>query len=235
MAISREAKAKYDRERYLRLGPRQQNRDKAAKAAYDKARHAALRAAKPRVECARDGCTTLLPENRRGGLRYCSPECRAIVFGLNAPTHPEAREPLPRPYTGHRWLDMAREAAGGDKQLDMGLELYDRYTDEMGEAVLALLEGGDPKAAVVDFRRREYVARYRTTHFSEWAADDEGWKLDRVLAEKAPVESAESVVVGTDAVVRRLRRLPRVHGRYSKGMMGTPRQGTPTNRRQNAA
>lgn len=175
VAISKAAKAAYDRERYQRLGPRQQTRDKAAKAEYDRARYLARKAAQPDLTCARQGCEEVLPKNRRGGRRYCSRACleQAWYAKHYVPVPSLLEVPLPAPYTGHRWLEMAREAAGGPKQLDFGLELYDRYTDEMGEALLALLEGRDAKEAVKDFRRREYVPRHLTQHIGDWSGDDE--------------------------------------------------------------
>lgn len=228
LAISKEAKAKYDRERYLRLGPRQQNRDKAAKAAYDKARRAALYVDQRRTDCAREGCHNAVTQPRRGRRLYCSDACRSGQFyGVHAST----REPMAAPYTGHQWLEAAR-AAVAPGQTEFGWELYDRYNDEMGEALLALLEGGDPKAAVVEFRKREFIPRYMTTHFSEWASEEQEWRLEEVVPRD---DSAEDVAIARETVQTYARRLPRVHWGTTKGKMGTPRQATPTNRRQNAA
>lgn len=142
-------------------------------------------------------------------------------------------ETSPAPYTGHRWLEAAREAVS-PAQTEFGWELYDRYNDEMGEAVLALLEGGDPKAAVKEFRKREFVPRHLTTHFSDFAAKEEEWKLERVDALK--VESAEDEVMAQETILSVYRK-PAVPSHYGAGhgLMGTPKQQAPAQRRQRVA
>ena len=77
---------------------------------------------------------------------------------------------IPAPYTGHRWLDMARKAVGaGD--LDSSTPWADDYHDEMGEAVLALLEGRDMAEAVTAYRKKEYIPRRMTMHMGDWGDD----------------------------------------------------------------
>jgi hypothetical protein len=75
------------------------------------------------------------------------------------------------PYTGHRWLDMARRAVKAD--LDSSAVWADDYHDEMGEAVLALLEGRDMEEAITAYRRKEYVPRRLTIHMGDWKDDDD--------------------------------------------------------------
>ena len=200
MAISKAAKAAYDRRRYLRLGPRQQTRDKAAKAAYDKARYAALHVdQRPRV-CAREGCDTALRQPRHGLRLYCSRSCLGRAFHSRTYVPRErvytAPEPLPPAYSGHRWLDMARAAVGTPTMIE-GTELTDRYYDDMGEALLALMEGRDPKEAVHEYRRREYVPRRMTKHIGDWRGDDPQEAWHRWEAVMPQTQSAEDEFMET--------------------------------------
>jgi hypothetical protein len=224
VSITKAAKAAYDRERYLRLGPRAQKKDPVAKAEYDRARYAALYHDQRRDTCAREGCASRVVQPPRGRRLYCSNACRSGAFyGVHAST----REPMTVPYVGHQWFDAARKAVG-PVQFEFGLELLDRYNDELGVAVLALLEGGNPKAAVIEFRKREYVPRYLTASISEWQGDaDQEYKLDRLPS----VPSAEDTYIASLPAPR----WPRIHMGASRGFMGTPRQASPSNRRSNVA
>lgn len=216
--IPKAAKAAYDRERYARLGPRQVNRDLANKAAYDKARNARLKL-DPRHIAMRKA------RDARRYVEVIKPNWVSKATGARIPVE------LPRTYTGHQWLDMAR-AVVGDKQTEFGWELYDRYNDEMGEAVLALLEGGDPKEAVKAFRKREFIPRHMTSSISEWQGDEElAWKVDRIIPQ-AP--SAEDEAVARETVQGILRDVP-IHWGHGKGLMGTSKQQAPAQRRQRAA
>ena len=75
------------------------------------------------------------------------------------------------PYTGHRWLEMARGVAGvPDPEAPWAEDKY----DEMGEAVLALLEGRDMEEAVAAYRKQEYVSRHLTVRVEDWGGDEQG-------------------------------------------------------------
>jgi hypothetical protein len=94
------------------------------------------------------------------------------------------------PYTGHRWLEMARAVVGAP---DPEAPWADDRWDEMGEAVLALLEGRDMQEAVVAYRKAEYVPRHLTIRADDWRGDEDydEW-FDTVLP---ATESAEEVAV----------------------------------------
>jgi hypothetical protein len=110
---------------------------------------------------------------------------------------------IPAPYTGHRWLEMARQAVGAE-HLDSSTPWADDYHDEMGEAVLALLEGRDMDEAVKDYRRREYIPRNRTLHLDDWGDDPE--EQARWFEKVMPtVESAEDEVVAGEAITYELK------------------------------
>jgi hypothetical protein len=103
---------------------------------------------------------------------------------------------VPVPYTGHRWLDMARQAVAPHGFSPEATWAED-YNDDMGEAVLALLEGRDMKEAVKQYRRREYVSRYLTTRWSEYKDEDGHSYADWFM----PWEpSAEEEVVAIESV-----------------------------------
>lgn len=200
MPISKAAKAAYDRRRYLRLGPRSKPKDPVQKAAYDRARYAMLHEdRRPRV-CAREGCDVALKQPRRGQRLYCSRSClgRAFYAGhyVPKPRTYSAPEPLPAAYSGHQWLEMAR-AAVGTVTLIEGTEISDRYYDDMGEALLALMEGKDPKEAVRAYRKQEWQARYLTKHIGDWAGDDPVDAWHRWEAVMPQTQSAEDAFMET--------------------------------------
>lgn len=98
------------------------------------------------------------------------------------------------PYTGHRWLEMARDAVG---RINPDFADYG-YNDEVGEALLALLEGRDMKQAVNEFRKKEYIPRYRTLRLGEYR-DEENY--DWVEHTLPPSPSAEEQALANEAVV----------------------------------
>jgi len=72
----------------------------------------------------------------------------------------------------------------------------------MGEALLALLEGRDPKAAVVEYRKREYVPRHLTSHIDDYRDEDGVSRWERVLPSSP---SAEDVVMAAEEPVRKVK------------------------------
>lgn len=76
----------------------------------------------------------------------------------------------PSPFTGHRWLDMAREAV--NPNIDPSSQWADDYYDDMGEALLALLEGRDMKQAVKEYRNKEYIPRRLTIRLGDFKSDE---------------------------------------------------------------
>ena len=150
--------------------------------------------------------------------------------------HPRAPRQKPvappevlNPYTGHQWLEKARAAVGSLPAV-RATEWADRKEDEMGEALLALLEGQDPVEAVKAYRRREFVPRHLTQSISEWqGSSEEAWRVDTI--DQLAVPSAEEEVVAKETVLRKVR----YHGGQGKGLMGTPKQQSRSGRVRNAA
>lgn len=106
---------------------------------------------------------------------------------------------IPAPYTGHRWLDMARNAVNGGRDVDPEFRDFG-YNDEVGEAVLALLEGRDMDEAVKAYRVREYVPRHLTVFTSEWHDDDdEHWREDRAMPTSPSAEEEALAVLSVKA------------------------------------
>lgn len=138
-------------------------------------------------------------------------------------------EPTPSPYLGHQWLEMARSAVG-DFRPDS--QWADDKWDEVGEALLALLEGKDPKDGVREYRKREYVPRYRTIHIGDWAGGDEAYAQARFDAMMPTSPSAEEEVVAKESVLRKTR----YHSgdNLTKGR-GQQRQQQPSRRRMKDA
>lgn len=145
-------------------------------------------------------------------LRWHDPEYREREYARRRV--PFSDIAIPRLYTGHRWFDMARAVVGrnpDEEYEDFG------YTDEMGEAILALLEGRDMKEAVSEFRKREFIPRHRTVFFGEWQDNpDQQWKYHQV---EPRVPSAE------DEAVEREQRGLYLKTQYHHGSNGRPMRG----------
>ena len=137
--------------------------------------------------------------------------------------------PINNPYTGHRWLDMARQAVLKGKDLDATAPWADDYYDEMGEAVLALLEGRDMETAIKKYRSEEYPARMLSIRLDDWRDDDnEGRWFDRITP---PVPSAEDTYLDTIEYTEKARFRNVSVG--SRGRRMKHKTSTPTNRRSN--
>lgn len=137
------------------------------------------------------------------------------------------RVEIPAPYSGHVWLDMARQVVG--KDFDPTAPWADDYYDDMGEAVLALLEGRDMKEAVKEYRRREYVPRRLTHHIGDWR-DDDGH--DRFFDRMMPTTpSAEDEYLDSQPIV--LYTQTRFNNVATKNRGMKNKTSTPTNRRSN--
>lgn len=107
---------------------------------------------------------------------------------------------IQNPYVGHRWFDMARAAV---TSRDISPEYRDfGYDDEVGEALLALLEGRDPVEAVKKYRSSEFIPRHMTIFTSEWHGDDD-WKNDRFMPSSPSAEEEVMAVVSVGAVAAR--------------------------------
>jgi hypothetical protein len=139
--------------------------------------------------------------------------------------------PLPAPYSGHRWLEMAREAVVRGRDLDPSTPWADDYFDEMGEAVLALLEGRDMAEAVHDYRRKEFVPRRLTQHLSDYVNEDGNSWFDTILP---PEPSAEEQAVLNETFRPYLRaRHRKPSQKRASRHMDTGKTGQPSNRRSN--
>lgn len=156
---------------------------------------------------------------------YNDPVYRAKQLARWGMDYPEVV--VPAPYTGHRWLDMAAKVVMKDRSLDHSAPWADDYHDDMGEAVLALLEGRDMAQAVRDYRNKEFVPRKLTIHMGDWIDDDDQaqrW-FDRMMPTTPSAEDeymAQEPYIETrfsDVSTRRRR----MHNR----------QSTPSNRRSN--
>jgi hypothetical protein len=123
---------------------------------------------------------------------------------------------------------MARRAVDGNNRLDSTAPWADDYHDDMGEAVLALLEGRDMKEAIKEHRKREYVPRNLTYHMGDW--HDDG--VDRWFDRQMPtVPSAEDEYLDSEPVVFYTEtRFDNVSTKRRRMHHAT---GTPTNRRSN--
>lgn len=139
---------------------------------------------------------------------------------------------LTAPYTGHRWLDMARQAVLRGRDLDPSTPWADDYFDEMGEAVLALLEGRDMEEAITAYRKAEFVPRRLTQHLDDFRGEDGDSYFDNILP---PQPSAEE-----QAVLNETYR-PYIRARHAKPSqkraghhMKSPHPGQPRNRRSNS-
>lgn len=149
--------------------------------------------------------------------------------------HPRPRKPkydtnvpVSSPYTGHKWLEMAREAVSSDFN-PLGGEWTDQKYDEMGEALLALLEGRDPKEAVRDYRRSEFVPRHLSVHIGDWKGED-GEDVERWGSLLPSTPSAED-----EAVARETVRFRYHHGENPPVGRRRNRQQQPSRRRMKDA
>lgn len=142
---------------------------------------------------------------------------------------PYADVTIPAPYTGHRWLEMARKEVMPHRDLDPSVPWADDYHDEMGEAVLALLEGRDMSEAVHEFRRKEYVPRRLTQHISDYIGEDGNSYFDLVLPREPSAE--EEVVAAETALVKARWAKP---SQKRSGRHMESHTGQPSNRRSNS-
>lgn len=136
-------------------------------------------------------------------------------------------DPIPALYTGHRWFDMARQAVNGGRDVIPEYRDYS-YNDEVGEALLALLEGRDMHEAIKEYRRQEYIPRYRTVHFGDWAEDEH--PIEERFRELS-VPSAEEEAVVQETLSARLN--VKWHRNPKRSMHGGQRKSQPSNRRSN--
>ena len=141
---------------------------------------------------------------------------------------PFAGTVIPAPFTGHRWLDMAREAVTSSFVNPL-MPSSDDYYDDMGEAVLALLEGRDPKQAVKEYRSQEYASRRLFVRMGEWGDDpDEQNRWFEKVMPKA--ESAEDEAIARETATYYLK-TPYHHGSNGRPMRNRTQQ--PSRRRMN--
>lgn len=156
------------------------------------------------------------------------PEYRAReLLRMRSTIHPEIV--LAAPYTGHRWLQMAHDVVRKDG-FDTSAPWADDYWDDMGEAVLALLEGRDMKEAVRGYRKKEYVARRLTQHLGDWGDVEEA--QNRWFESVMPtVESAEDEALAHEAVVFYAK--TRFSNVSTKNRRMKHKTSTPSNRRSN--
>lgn len=160
-------------------------KDKVAKAAYDKVRRARLRHDTRPTQCR--VCQSPLRQARTSVRYFCSDRCKLADFYVRHPSRPETREPFPLPYVGDSIFQQAREAAnisGGYGGAGTGLT-HDQIDwgqhDILGEAVLAILEGRDPKAAVSAHRRIEGIHEAHRA----FGVEDVGTDGRRIIAQRS--------------------------------------------------
>lgn len=162
-------------------------------------------------------------------LRWYDPVYREKALGQWRERYYKAnpRVEVAAPYTGHIWLDMARKVVRPD--LDDSAPWADDYHDDMGEAVLALLEGRDMAEAVRAYRKQEYVPRKLTIHYGDWR-DDDG--VDRWFDRQMPtVPSAEDEYLDAEAVEYYTK--TRFSNVSTKNRRMKHKTSTPSNRRSN--
>lgn len=135
------------------------------------------------------------------------------------------------PYSGHRWLDMARAATLRGKDLDGSAPWADDYYDEMGEAVLALLEGRDMGEAVKSYRSKEYPTRKLNIHLGDWRDDDGPMRWFEAQLPTMP--SAEDEYLDNDEVQYYTAERFDDVSTGSRGRRMHHATSTPTNRRSN--
>lgn len=166
-------------------------------------------------------------QRRAAGLDLADNVARREYFAerwrrLYGDRHPGLE--IPAPYTGHRWMDMARAAVG-----TVDPDFADHgYNDQVGEALLALLEGRDMHQAVADWHRREFIPRYRTVRMGEYRGEE---GVDWVEEELPPEPSAEDWVTARETV---LELAPRMKWKKT-GRRLSARHNQPTRRRMRDA
>lgn len=122
-------------------------KDKAAKAAYDRARYLARYVDRRRASCV--ACGGAVQQPRHGYRLYCEDACKTRAWHAAHPVvHPSTREDMPMPYVGAALFEEARRIARVNGVSDFG-------NDVLGEVVLALCEGRDAREAARAFRARE--------------------------------------------------------------------------------
>lgn len=172
------------------------------------------------------------PEVRtRYNRRYSvDPRVRARQAARYDKLNPYRKVEIPSPYTGHRWLQMAKDAVAPMVNHD---SLWaEQYYDEMGEAVLALLEGRDMKQAVKDYRRKEYIPRHLTMHIGDWGDDED--QQNKFFEKIMPtVESAEDEAIANETVQFYVKSKYKGVSKHAGGRGMKHKTSQPTNRRMN--
>lgn len=92
------------------------------------------------------------------------------------------------PYTGHRWFDMMREIVGPVPEQDA--PWADKWNDSMGEAMLAFLEGRDPREGLTKARKEYNMMEYGQVYFGELQDKYDQWERMLPMAPD-PQEDAE--------------------------------------------
>lgn len=164
-------------------------------------------------------------------MRWYEPEYRERALAAWRARYYKAnpRVEIAMPYSGHRWLEMARKIVDPNNRLDDSAPWADDYHDDMGEAVLALLEGRDMTEAVRANRRKEYVPRKLTYHMGDWR-DDDG--EDRWFDRQMPTTpSAEDEYLDSQPV--QLYTETRFSNVSTKRRRMKHKTSTPSNRRSN--
>lgn len=147
--------------------------DKAAKAAYDRARYAARYVdARPQV-CARVGCGQALNQPARGYRLYCSESCgdRAWWAANYVPVERtyDYLQPLPMAYIGDDVFREARRITGLTGTSDWAYDI-------LGAVVLALIEGSDPLLAAKAAKQFAASFEYHTKHVDD--INQLGYRMD---------------------------------------------------------
>ena len=94
---------------------------------------------------------------------------------------------IPAPYSGHKWFDMVRGVVGKIPPAQ-DAPWADQWNDEMGEAVLAFLEGRDPMEGLTKARKDYNMMKYRQVYISqlETKDEDDNVEWDRYIPQPVP-------------------------------------------------